>query len=159
MMRGAAACLLAALAAAPCAEPASAQGMILGIEFNSSNPHPVRPTAPVNSLRELSIALLGCWSPPSVQSIGSPVDVTFQVSFKRTGELFGKPRAVLFAREVSEREREIYYRVVAEALDRCAQIPFTDSMGGAIAGRTLRVNFKDRRNSKGAGLRWPTDRS
>jgi hypothetical protein len=29
-------------------------------------------------------------------------------------------------------------------------MPFTDSMGGAVAGRTFRVNFLDRRNSRKA---------
>jgi len=39
---------------------------------------------------------------------------------------------------------------VAEAVDRCSKMPFTDSMGGAVAGSPFRVNFLDRRNSRKA---------
>ena len=88
-----------------------------------------------------------------------PVDLTFQVSFKRSGELFGKPRAINFARQVTDKEREVYYRAVAEAVERCSQMPFTEAMGGAVAGRPFRVNFLDRRNTKRAGFTWPTEKS
>ncbi len=140
-------------------DAAIAQGMILSIEIRYPNPRPVRPAAPVNTLQELSAAFVGCWSPPPLGSERSAVDLTFQVSFKRSGELFGKPRAVQFARAVSQEERERYYTAVAEAVERCERMPFTDSMGGAVAGRTLRINFIDKRNSKQAEGSWPTRKS
>ena len=155
MRRGTATSLIAAFAfLTPCADAALAQGMILSIEIRYSNPRPVKPTAPINTLHELSAAFAGCWSPPPLDSERSPVDLTFQVSFKRSGELFGRPRAINFVRPVTQQEREVYYTAVAEAVDRCSQMPFTDTMGGAIAGRTLRVNFLDRRNSKKAEVTW-----
>ena len=149
---------LAALAAGVllCGGPAGAQGMILQIEIRRTNSHPVRPTEPVNDLQELSAAFAGCWSPPPVDPQRQPVDLTFQVSFKRSGELFGKPRTVQFARQVTQEERERYYRAVAEAVERCSKMPFTDSMGGAVAGRTFRVNFIDARNRKQAENPWLT---
>jgi hypothetical protein len=119
----------------------------------------VRPTAPVHTLQDLSAAFAGCWSPPPADSERSPVDLTFQVSFKRSGELFGKPRAINFARQVTDKEREVYYRAVAEAVERCAKMPFTESMGGAVAGQPFRVNFLDRRNTKRAGFTWPTEKN
>ena len=70
------------------------------------------------------------------------------MSFKRSGELFGKPRVVNFAREVTPEERRRYYQAVVEAIDRCSPMPFTEAMGGAVAGRTFRVNFLDRRDSR-----------
>jgi hypothetical protein len=57
---------------------------------------------------------------------------------------------VNFARSVTDEERQLYYTAVAEAVDRCVPMPFTESMGGAVAGRTFRVNFLDRRNSRKA---------
>ena len=119
----------------------------------------MRPTAPVHTLQDLSAAFAGCWSPPPPDSERSPVDLTFQVSFKRSGELFGKPRAINFARQVTDKEREVYYKAVAEAVERCAQMPFTEAMGGAVAGQPFRVNFLDRRNTKRAGFTWPTEKS
>jgi len=157
-MRIAAACLVVALLLA--SGVASAQAYtVLTIIITRSNPEPVRPTAPVDTLRDLQIAFAGCWSPPPLDFGQAPVDLTFQVSFKRTGELFGKPRAIHFAREVTDKEREVYYRAVAEAVERCAQMPFTDSMGGAAAGRLFRINFQDQRNTKRAGFTWPTEKS
>ena len=88
-----------------------------------------------------------------------PVDPIFQVSFKRSGELFGKPRVIKFSREVSPQERERFYRAVVEAIDRCSPMPFTDSMGGAIAGRTLQIRLIDSRNQKKAGREWLTPKT
>ncbi len=96
--------------------------MILTIEINRSNANPARPTAPINTLQDLSAAFAGCWQPPPADSSRQPVDLTFQVSFKRSGELFGKPRAISFARTVTDEERQRYYT------------------GGRRSGRSLREN-------------------
>ena len=69
------------------------------------------------------------------------------------------PRIVNFARGVTDEERQRYYTRVAEAIDRCSPMPFTESMGGAVAGRTFRINFLDRRNSRKAEGSWPTEKS
>jgi hypothetical protein len=159
MMRSAAAFLIAALLLASRADVAFAQYTVLTIIITRSNPEPVRPTAPINTLRDLQIAFAGCWSPPPLDSDRAPVDLTFQVSFKRTGELFGKPLAIHFARQVTDKEREVYYRAVAEAVERCAQMPFSEAMGGAAAGRLFRINFQDQRNTRRAGFTWLTEKS
>jgi hypothetical protein len=155
IVRGAAVCLLAALALSG-ASAANAQGTILMIEIRATNAQPTRPKGPVKGLQDLMAAWAECWSPPPVDQSRGPLDLTFQVSFKRSGELFGKPRVINFAREVTPEERQRYYLAVAEAVDRCSQMPFTDSMGGAVAGRQFRVNFLDRRDSRKAESQWPT---
>jgi len=152
-------CALAALGAVLNADAALAQRLTLAIEIRGTNPNPARPTAPVNTLQELAAALAGCWSPPPADRERGPVDVIFQVSFKRTGELFGKPRIVEFARPVTPEERGRYYAAVAEAIDRCSSMPFTETMGGAVAGRVFRVNFIDMRNRRQAGIPWLTKKS
>ncbi|TMJ82089.1 MAG: hypothetical protein E6G79_13985, partial [Alphaproteobacteria bacterium] len=39
----------------------------------------------------------------------------------------------------------LQYRVaVMEALQRCTPMPFTESMGGAVAGRPFAVRFRNR---------------
>ena len=150
-----------AIAACLCAGTADARdiGAILAIDINRPNPRPVRPTSPVNNLQDMMAAFAGCWSPPPVDRDRGPLDLTFQVSFKRSGELFGKPRAIDFARPITDEERHSYYTAVAEALDRCSQMPFTNSMGGAVAGRPFRVNFIDRRSSRKSQITWPTEKS
>jgi len=159
MMGRGAAHTLVVLALLLCADTALAQRTTLSILIRGTNANPARPTAPVNNLQELSAALAACWSPPPADRERGPVDVIFQVSFKRSGELFGKPRIVEFARPVTPEERGRYYAAVAEAIDRCSQMPFTEAMGGAIAGRVFRVNFIDMRNRKQAEVPWPTEKS
>jgi hypothetical protein len=155
----AAALLGAAAVAFPGAAAAQGQGMILHIEIRGQNNNPVRPTVPINNLQELMQALGRCWSPPPVDTARQPLHLTFQVSFKRSGELFGKPRAIEFEREITPEERERYYLAVAEAVERCSQMPFTDGMGGAVAGRTFRVHFIDARNRKQAEVPWLTTKT
>ena len=159
MMGRGAAHTLVVLALLLCADTALAQRTTLSILIRGTNANPARPTAPVNNLQELSAALAACWSPPPADRERGPVDVIFQVSFKRSGELFGKPRIVEFVRPVTPEERGRYYAAVAETIDRCSQMPFTEQMGGAVAGRVFRVNFIDLRNSKQAEVPWPTEKS
>jgi len=147
---------LAAVVLLVAAEAALAQATILTIEITRSNSRPRGPMGSIGNLQELMAAFAGCWEPPPIDASRGPVDLTFQVSFKRSGELFGKPRVVNFARPVTDEERQLYYTAVAEAVDRCAPMPFTESMGGAVAGRTFRVNFLDRRNSRKAEVSWLT---
>jgi len=154
IVRAAAAALAAAIGLS--APAAHAQGMVLQIEIRDDNTRPIRPHGAVNTLQDFMTALAACWSPPPLNARRQPLDLTFQVSFKRSGELFGKPRVVNFARSVTDEERQLYYTAVAEAVDRCVPMPFTESMGGAVAGRTFRINFLDRRNSRKAEVSWLT---
>ena len=156
MIARAAVATLAAAAIALSVTAAHPQGLILQIEIRGDNTRPIRPQGAVNTLQDLMTALAACWSPPPLDARRQPLDLTFQVSFKRSGELFGKPRVVNFARSVTDEERQLYYTAVAEAVDRCVPMPFTESMGGAVAGRTFRVNFLDRRNSRKAEVSWLT---
>ena len=153
------ACAVAALSWLFAADAAVAQRTTLQILIRGTNANPARPASPVNNLQELSAAFATCWSPPPVDWERGPVDVIFQVSFKRSGELFGKPRIVEFVRPVTPEERGRYYAAVAEAIDRCSQMPFTEQMGGAVAGRVFRVNFIDMRNRKQAEVPWLTEKS
>ena len=127
---------------------ADAQFHTLGISIYPSHPAPSRPKNPVNTIKEFAWAFAGCWSPPPLDPGRQPIDVIFRVSFKRSGELLGKPPFVEFVQQVTEQERGRYYQAVAEAIERCSQMPFTDSMGGAVAGRVFRINFIDMRNRK-----------
>ena len=150
---------LAAVVLLVAAEAALAQATILTIEITRSNSRPRGPMGSIGNLQELMAAFAGCWEPPPIDASRGPVDLTFQVSFKRSGELFGKPRIVEFARPVTPEERGRYYAAVAEAIDRCSQMPFTEQMGGAVAGRVFRVNFIDMRNRKQAEVPWLTEKS
>lgn len=103
--------------------------------------------APIDNLNALFSAMKQCWRPPRLP-VGNPgMQITVLVSFTRSGEILGKPRITYESPEAG-RDDSLAYRVaVMEALQRCTPLPFTPSMGGAVAGRPFTLRFDDRRQS------------
>ena len=99
----------------------------------------------MNTLQDISLALPRAGTPRHwIRTVG-PIDVNFTVSFKRSGELFGKPRVVTFAHRVTNEIRERYYAAVAEAIDLCSRnaVHRTDGRRGrrnASFGSTLSID-------------------
>jgi hypothetical protein len=78
------------------------------------------------------------------------MQITVQMTFKRNGELFGKPRITFESPGASEDERLAYRVAVAQMLKRCTPLPFTDGLGNAVAGRPFTMRFSDDRKLKQA---------
>jgi hypothetical protein len=78
------------------------------------------------------------------------MQITVQMSFKRSGELLGQPRITFETVGASNDERLTYRIAVVQMLKRCAPLPFTQSLGGAVAGRPFIVRFIDNRKLKQA---------
>jgi len=128
-------CAGAALAiAAACATGAAAQA----------------PQRQINTLNELGAALRACWIPPPLDQARVGMQVTVQMSFRRNGALFGKPRITFESSSASDDERLVYRVAVAEMLKRCAPLPFTDALGNAVAGRPFTMRLVDDRKLKQA---------
>ncbi len=72
------------------------------------------------------------------------MEITVLFSFRRDGSLLGKPSITYESRDVSDEDRIRYETAVARALQRCTPMPFTDELGGAVAGRPLRMRFNAR---------------
>jgi hypothetical protein len=111
-----------------------------------------KPTAPLNTIAEVFAALEACWIPPGLDQARAGMQITVMVSFKRSGELLGKPRITYETPEASDDERLSYRVAMAEALRRCTPLPFTDALGGALAGRPMTLRFIDNRKLKQATL-------
>ena len=124
----------AALAIAACAAGAAAQA----------------PQRQINTLNELGAALRACWVPPPLDQARVGMQVTVQMTFRRNGELFGKPRITFESASASDDERLVYRFAVAEMLKRCAFLPFTDALGNAVAGRPFTMRLVDDRKLKQA---------
>jgi len=98
----------------------------------------------VNTIREAIDRISSCWKPPPA-SQANPIDITVIVSFKRSGEILGRPR-ITYESEVATDNDRLQYRIaVMDALQRCSPMPFTESMGGAIAGRPFAIQFRNRK--------------
>ncbi len=110
-----------------------------------------KPAAPLNTIAEVFAALEACWIPPALDQARPGMQITVLLSFKRSGELFGKPRITYESPSASDDERLSYRVAMAQALRRCTPLPFTDALGGALAGRPLTIRFIDNRKLKQAG--------
>jgi hypothetical protein len=95
----------------------------------------------VNTLRDIFARLRTCWKPPPPMSANPGIDITVIVSFNRDGNIFGHPKITYESEQADDNDRLMYRIAVMAALQRCTPMPFTEGMGGAIAGRPLRILF------------------
>jgi hypothetical protein len=93
---------------------------------------------PVDTLAEMSDAIYACWKPPSGTA---GMSLTLQFSLRRNGTLIGKPRATYSYLGADSALNRAFVASILEALDEALPLPFSDSMGGAIAGRMLAPRF------------------
>ena len=123
--------------------------MVLAIATLANSPA-AQQISPLNTLKELQSALNACWVPPPIDQARPGMQITVQMSFKRNGELLGQPRITFEALGATEDERFAYRIAVVEMLKRCTPLPFTDPLGGAVAGRPFTIRFIDNRKLKQA---------
>lgn len=96
----------------------------------------------VDTLNDIVRAMQACWRPTGVRYSGQ--SVTIRISFKRNGEVLGKPMITHYREgEPDAANREIFTQAVREALVRCSPMPFTDKLGAAVAGRPFTFRFVD----------------
>jgi hypothetical protein len=107
-------------------------------------------TPALNTLKDLGAALRACWVPPPLEQSRPAMQITVQLSFKRTGELLGHPRITFESATASDDEKLAYRVAVAETLRRCNPLPFTEALGNAVAGRPFTMRFIDDRKLKRA---------
>jgi hypothetical protein len=103
--------------------------------------------ARVNTIDELFGRLRQCWQPPKLPEGHPGMQITVLFMLRRDGEIFGKPKITFESPKASAEDSTAYRLAVMETLQRCTPMPFTEGMGGAIAGRTIRFRFDDRRNN------------
>ncbi|MHC2797644.1 hypothetical protein ACVINZ_006656 [Mesorhizobium jarvisii] len=99
---------------------------------------PCHSTDPVDTLKEMSEAIYACWMPPAGTA---GMSLTLQFSLRRNGTLIGKPRATYSDLGTNPQLSRAFVASILKALDDALPLPFSDSMGGAIAGRTLAPRF------------------
>ena len=98
----------------------------------------------VDTIKDVFTRLHSCWRPPPL-SQANPIDITVIVSFNREGAILGHPRISYESEHATDHDRLLYRVAVMETLQRCTPLPFSEGLGGAIAGRPFAVPFKYRR--------------
>jgi hypothetical protein len=130
--------------------PVELAGVALVLVACATNAAAQAPQGQINTLNELGAALRACWIPPSLDRSRAGMQLTVQMSFRRNGELFGKPKITFESSGASDDERLAYRIAVADMLKRCASLPFTDALGNAVAGRPFTMRLVDDRKLKQA---------
>jgi hypothetical protein len=125
-------------------------GAALAIAVVVSSAAAQKPQAPLNTLKDIGAALQACWVPPPLDQSRPGMQITVLMSFRRNGELFGQPRITFESAGASDDERLAYRIAVAQMLQRCAPLPFTEALGNAMAGRPFRMRLIDERKLKQA---------
>jgi hypothetical protein len=100
----------------------------------------------LDTIKDVVTKLHGCWKPPPL-SRANPIDITVIVSFNREGGILGHPRITYESEQASDNDRLQYRIAVMETLQRCTPLPFTEGLGGAVAGRPFVVPFRTRKIS------------
>jgi len=98
----------------------------------------------LDSIKDVFAKLYSCWRPPPA-SRANPMDITVIVSFNREGAILGQPRITDETANAGDNDRIAYRIAVMETLQRCAPLPFTEGLGGAVAGRPFAVTFRSRK--------------
>ncbi|MER8443237.1 TonB C-terminal domain-containing protein [Mesorhizobium sp. M1066] len=93
---------------------------------------------PVDTIREMSDAIYACWKPPPGTA---GMSLTLRFSLRRDGTLIGKPRATYSDLGADAQLSRAFVASILKALDEALPLPFSHSMGGAIAGRMLAPRF------------------
>ena len=108
-----------------------------GVTFAAS---PVA-AAPADSLATLWQTLGGCAKIGGVPAPALGSEVTVLFSLKRDGSLLGQPR-ITHSRLLGDRaDQQAFMAAALGAVAKCLPIPITDGLGGAIAGRPLRLRL------------------
>lgn len=100
---------------------------------------------PLNTIQDVFAAIEACWIPPSLDQARAGMQITVMLSFKRSGELLGKPRITYETPGATNDQRMSYRVAMAQAIQRCMPLHFTDALGNALAGRPMTVRFIDDR--------------
>jgi hypothetical protein len=98
----------------------------------------------IDTIKDVYAKLHSCWRPPPA-SRANPIDITVIVSFNREGAILGQPRITYETADAGDDDRIAYRIAVMETLQRCTPLPFTEGLGGAVAGRPFAVTFRTRK--------------
>ena len=95
-----------------------------------------RRTGPVDRPRDVATALAACWHAPHEGD-----EITFRTSFKRDGSIFGRPRITYMRSAAGPDGKANLSDSLLAAVKACVPLPFTPTLGAAIAGRVFLIRL------------------
>ena len=96
---------------------------------------------PLNLPGQIGGRIAQCWKAPPTQA-AQVIEVTVRLSFSSAGVPIGEPRVVYVRAPAEPGLREKIVASILAAVRACTPLPFTPSLGAAIAGRMLAIRFR-----------------
>jgi hypothetical protein len=104
-----------------------------------------KPDHDLDNIGDLFAQLRSCWTPPQAETAKAGMQITVRFSFKRSGDMMGPPRLTFATAGVPVDVRDTYLKAINSSLHACVPLKFTDSLGGALAGRPIMIRYVDNR--------------
>jgi hypothetical protein len=93
----------------------------------------------LNSIREVLGALRSCFAEAVAPDTEMGLAATIRFSFTHSGDILGEPRFTYVQSGIPAEMKHNFEQAIGHALIACAPLPFTDSLGGALAGRPFSI--------------------
>ena len=117
------------------------QGFTLTVAMG---PGPIPPPpSPLTRYPQVATALGACWRPPAASDDANWTDITMRVSFRRNGSVNGTPRIPYVGAGTAQAKADLAESLLG-ALRACVPLPFSPSLGSAIAGEIYAIRFTNR---------------
>jgi hypothetical protein len=94
-----------------------------------------RRSGPVDLPPEVGPSIAACWRAPHQGD-----QITVQLSFRRDGSIFGKPR-VNYVKPMNGSSAQALTESIFKALDACLPLQFTPRLAANIAGQVFVIRF------------------
>jgi len=124
---------------------------VLRVEGHAGPSEPVDRDHPLSRLNDMARLLSKCLELPPEAESQAGMELALKVAFKRDGGLMADPRFTYTTHDAPEQVKAAWHTAALDMLNRCAPLPLTDRLGGAIAGRPVVVAIKDIRDLKPGG--------
>ena len=96
-----------------------------------------RHVGPIDTLADIGRSIEACWNPPQAGD-----QVTVRLSFRRDGSIFGRPFVTYRKSLAGKADASARLAAsIADAITRCAPLPFTNRLGAAVAGHVFLIRF------------------
>jgi len=113
-------------------------------QHQSHEGKPFESDHPVDTIADMFAACARAGSRPRTTRHNRALQMSVRFAFKRNGEIIGEPRVTYTTPGVGNETKQVYRHAIAEALARCTPLPFSDGMGGAVAGRPIAMRVVDK---------------
>ena len=98
----------------------------------------------IDNVRQVFAAVRSRWRlAPRKHATGQ--QMTLRMSFKRSGEVLGRPRITYYQGAQDLRARQDFADSITATFRACIPLPFSERFGAAVAGRPFTFRFVDDR--------------